>query len=163
MFFSAIRRYLWPCSFIWMSVMDASACGGAVSPTSDSGSGSGNGGTAGTAGGSAGGGGSSSGGAGSHPSDSGPGDSSITSVPCPVAHGFTGCVSSCGDTAEKVPMAASCVDGHLACAPPRIPAASCPMGSWPTGSHAGCGPWVDGYNCQCTAVCTDGLWDCLCG
>ena len=57
-------------------------------------------------------------------------------------------------------MAATCADGLWACPAPLIPAASCPIDSWPTGRLAGCGPWVSNYDCVGQAVCSDGFWMC---
>ena len=81
-------------------------------------------------------------------------------VPCRPASLFTGCVKECGDPARRVPEAARCVDGFYACPKPLIVAASCPGDAWPDGSYAGCGPWVENYDCTCPAVCEDRLWTC---
>jgi hypothetical protein len=74
--------------------------------------------------------------------------------------GFTACAHACGEKNDTELTAASCTDGVYSCPAPLIPAIDCGAGSWPTGGPAGCGPWVEGYDCTSSSVCNRGLWTC---
>jgi hypothetical protein len=135
---------------------DASATGGAGAAGAG---GTGSGGADGV-GGAAGAGGNDSGGAddGDTAQDAAP--------PCSPGSGFTACVKACGEADQKEKEAAACVAGRYQCSGQLIPAVTCPPASWPSGPFAGCGPWVEGYDCGCAspctcpATCTNGLWTC---
>lgn len=73
---------------------------------------------------------------------------------------FTACVQGCGESLEREPVPARCIDGSFQCEAPLTPAPDCPKGSWP--SKMPCGPWPGNYNCGLgCAICTDvGLWSC---
>jgi hypothetical protein len=73
---------------------------------------------------------------------------------------FTACVKQCGEPDDKESMSAACTDGTWRCPAPLVPAATCAPNSWPSGPFAGCGPWVNGYDCTCPARCVDGAWTC---
>ena len=77
-----------------------------------------------------------------------------------VAGAFTACVHACGEADDTEPTAAACVGGRYLCPAPLRPAASCPADAWPTGAFAGCGPWVENYNCACRSICDAHLWTC---
>jgi hypothetical protein len=164
-FSSEIHRRAWPGTLVLVGAVELAACGGAVhSAALESISDSGMGGKAGAAGNSSGGGGTDSGLGGDADSGADARPDSRASygpskVSCEVARGkgYTPCVSFCGDPAVSVPLGATCVDGYIACDPPRIPAVSCPAGSW---GSVSCGPWVDRYNCQTHPVCSEGFWGC---
>ena len=81
-------------------------------------------------------------------------------VACAPTSGFTSCVHACGETNETESVAATCDAGRYNCPPGTRPAIGCPAESWPSGSFAGCGPWVEGYDCTCRSICDDGLWTC---
>lgn len=74
---------------------------------------------------------------------------------------FTACVHRCGETDSRERVAAACNGGVFHCDNGLIPAVACPASDW-TAVGAGCGPWVDGYDCAGCGVCTDrGLLDCV--
>jgi len=80
-----------------------------------------------------------------------------------TAGGLVACVQSCGEATDVESTAASCnAKGHWECPGPFIPAASCPPGSWPSGPFGDCGPWIEGYDCQCPPKCQNGAWTCFC-
>jgi len=90
----------------------------------------------------------------------GAGGGAIVLEACRPGASFTACVKTCGEPDHTERRSAECVNGFYACAEPLVPAVACPADSWPDGPYAGCGPWVDGYDCSFTAVCDDGLWSC---
>jgi hypothetical protein len=90
----------------------------------------------------------------------GSGELTLEPVACRPAAMFTACVKTCGEPDGREPKSAECVNGFYACAEPLVPAVACPADSWPDGPNAGCGPWVDGYDCPFKSVCDDGLWSC---
>jgi len=78
--------------------------------------------------------------------------------PC-QSGGLTACVRQCGEAVDSETTASECAaSGYWECPRPFVPAASCPPGSWPSN----CGPWVNGYDCPCTPVCSNGAWQCIC-
>jgi len=78
---------------------------------------------------------------------------------------FTACVENCDVSGTShVRIEASCKDGVFHCDGGLVPAVGCPSSSWPSeNGRAGCGPWVDGYDCGggTCGVCTEaGLLTC---
>src|SRR5262249_19519978 len=82
------------------------------------------------------------------------------SVQATCGAGFTACVRACGEKDDREATAATCADGVYTCPAPLTPAITCGPSAWPTGPFAGCGPWVEGYDCTSPAVCESGLWTC---